>query len=113
MTLPVMYTGKPINVITLSEDDPNDNAFYKAYTYQFVAKTMKVFEQDNDIDWPDYIIFVEDIDLDARVEYMKKYFPDLEEEAYIEPSLGDRIMKRLNPMNKNEEFFIYKTNYGL
>lgn len=112
MTLPVMYSGKPLKVITLPEDDLNDTIIYDSKIYQFVANSMKVFDQDNGVDWPEYIIFVEDIDLEERVEYMRKYFPDLEEVAYIKPSLGDRIMKKLNPVNKNEEFFIYRTNYG-
>ncbi len=113
MTLPVMYTGKPIKVVTIPEDDKNDTLVYNNEIYQFVAQSMKVFEQNNDIDWPQYIIFVEDIDLENRIEYMRSYFPDLEEEAYIKPSLGDRIMKKLNPVNKNEEFFIYKTNFRI
>jgi hypothetical protein len=113
MTLPVLYTGKPIKVVTIPEDDQNDTLDYSNEIYQFVAYSMNVFEHDNGIDWPQYIVFVEDIDLEKRIEYMKQYFPDLEEEAYIKPSLGDRIMKKLNPVNKNEEFFIYKTNYSL
>ncbi len=111
MTLPVFYTGKPLKVVTLPEDDLNDTIVYDSEIYQFVASSMHVFDQDNGIGWPEYIIFVENIDLADRVEYMKRYFPDLEEAAYIKPSLGDRIMKKLNPANKNEEFFIYKTNF--
>jgi hypothetical protein len=109
--MPVLYAGKPLKVITLPEDNPEDTTNYSLIRYQFVVHSMHVFDQDNGIDWPEYIIFVEDIDLEKRVEYMKNYFPDLEREAYIQPSLGDRIMKRLNPANKNEEFFIYKTNF--
>ncbi|MBN2522671.1 MAG: glycosyltransferase family 39 protein [Bacteroidales bacterium] len=111
MMMPVLYAGKPLKVITLPEDNPEDTTNYSLIRYQFVVYSMHVFDQDNGIDWPEYIIFVEDIDLEKRVEYMKNYFPDLEREAYIQPSLGDRIMKRLNPANKNEEFFIYKTNF--
>jgi hypothetical protein len=111
ITLPVFYLGKPLSVVTLSEDNPNDPYHYEHRFYSFIAHSMKVFETDNGIEWPDYIIFVEDIDLENRVEHWKQYFPELEAEAYIKPSLGDRVMKRLNPVNKNEEFFIYKTNY--
>ncbi|MGD2034269.1 MAG: glycosyltransferase family 39 protein [Bacteroidales bacterium] len=112
MTLPVFYVGKPVDVVTIPEDDPDKTAFYDSGKYQFIANSMQVFDLGNDIEWPEYIIFVEDIRLDERVEYMKEnYFPRLEKEAYIEPSPGDRIMKKLNPVNKNEEFFIYKTNY--
>jgi len=110
MMMPVFYSGKPIYVATLPEDNLTDSTAYNPTRYQFVVNSMHPFEKDNGIDWPNYIIFVEDIDLTERVEYMKKYFPDMEDAAYIRPSLGDRIMKRLNPANKNEEFFIYKTN---
>jgi hypothetical protein len=58
---------------------------------------------------PQFVVFVEDINLDERIEIMKDYYPELEFEAYIEPSLADKIMKKLNPNNKNEDFYIYRT----
>lgn len=108
--LPVFYTGRTTDVITLIEDNPNDATSYdNINTYLLRANSMKIFEADNGIAQPQYILFVEDIDLEARIEHMKSYFPNLEYEADIEPSIIDKIMKKLNPVNKNEELFVYKT----
>ncbi len=58
--------------------------------------------------WPEYILFCENIDLDKRVEYFKKFFPKLEHEKTIEPSKLDKIMYKLNTSNRNQTYYIYK-----
>ncbi len=110
MMMPVFYAGKAINVVAMPKFENEDNVDYSTmWSYINVANSFKIFEQDNGIEYPDYIVFVEDINLNERVDKMKKIFPNLHFEKYIEPSLSDKVMKWLNPRNRNEDFYIYKT----
>jgi hypothetical protein len=112
LMLPVFYTGKTIYTVSLSDDIPNDTSQYKEgnlYSYIIPAQSMDVYNILHFIDLPQYVIFVEDIDLEKRIEHMKGYFPNLRYAHEIPPSLLDKVMKKLNPANKNETFYIYKT----
>lgn len=112
LMLPVFYSGKTIYTITLSEDNPNDKSLYETanpYSYIISAQSMNVYNKIDFVDLPQYIIFVEDIDLEKRIAHMKGYFPDLKFVYEVPPSLLDKVMKKLNPVNKNETFYIYKT----
>jgi hypothetical protein len=109
MIMPVFYAGKAFNTVTLSKIDPSDTTIYNTWSYINAATSFKIFEQDSSIQQPEYVIFVEDIDLNQRVENLKQYYPNLAYESYINPSFTDRLMKKLNPNNKNEEFYIYST----
>lgn len=48
--------------------------------------------------------------INARVDTFKKRFPNLKYEATIEPSLIDKTLYWLNPLNDNQTAFIYKIN---
>jgi hypothetical protein len=112
MMLPVFYAGKAINTTTLVDDNPEDTCNYSNLDldkYLRPVFSMKVFQVNSGIDWPQYIIFVGDIDLDKRIIHMKEYFPDLKHEFDVPPSMLDKVMKKLNPANKNESFYIYST----
>ena len=78
MMLPVFYSGKTINTITLMDENPNDTSNYDSlnvYSYIRPAQSMKIFSGKNGIDMPQFVIFVVDKDLEKRVEHMKQYFP--------------------------------------
>jgi hypothetical protein len=112
MMLPVFYSGKTINTITLMDENPNDTSNYDSlnvYSYIRPAQSMKIFSGKNGIDMPQFVIFVVDKDLEKRVEHMKQYFPLLKHMYDVPPSLLDKIMKKLNPVNRNEMFLIYST----
>lgn len=111
--LPVFYTGKAVNTVTLANDNPEDTTDYSKpdpKRYILSANSMKIFQVENGIGWPQYIIFVGDINLNQRILYMKGYFVDLKHEYDVPPSHLDKLMKWLNPANKNESFYIYSTN---
>lgn len=57
---------------------------------------------------PDYIIFSEADNIDARVAAMKQFVKGLTYETTIESSLLDRTMHVLNPVNVNQTYYIYK-----
>jgi hypothetical protein len=110
--MPVFYTGKTINTVVLNEDNPSDTTNYNnlnTYSYIISAHSMNIFNTDSSIELPQYIVFVEDIDIDKRLAHMKQYFPGLEHIFDVPPSMLDKVMKKLNPVNKNETFYIYKT----
>lgn len=112
LMLPVFYTGKTIYTVTLRDDYSSDSSQYEwanPYSYILPAESMNIFNKVKFLDLPQYLIFVEDIELEQRVAHMKEYFPDLQFVYEVPPSILDKIMKKLNPANKNETFYIYKT----
>lgn len=56
---------------------------------------------------PNYIVFVETIDLEKRVAKAREKFPNLTFVTEIEPSFVDKVAHFLNPVNKNESCYIY------
>lgn len=111
MWMPVFYAGKPIQIYVMAKENPEASGYFsKPSGYVSYINTIRIFEVNEDVDNPEYVIFVEDIDLDERVDRVKQTFPNLKFEAHIVPSFVDRIMKKANPVNENEEFFIYRVN---
>ncbi len=110
--MPVFYSGKTIYTITINDDNPADSAAYEyvnKYGYIISANSVHIFNKVKWLNLPQYIIFVEDLDIGKRVEHMKQYFPNLQHVYDVPPSLLDKVMKKLNPANSNETFYIYKT----
>jgi hypothetical protein len=58
---------------------------------------------------PNYIVFNQPENMDARIQNMKRLFPDLTYEATIEPGFIDRVMHFLNKHNANFTSYIYRT----
>jgi hypothetical protein len=59
---------------------------------------------------PNYIIFIQQDNIDKRVAEVRKYFKSLTYEATIQPSFIDNLVHWLNPVNKNHVCYIYKLN---
>ena len=59
-----------------------------------------------------YMLFIEDENLEARVARMQTLYPELEYRATIEPSYIDRLLRFLNPKNQNEIIYIYRFGNG-
>ena len=55
----------------------------------------------------DFILFVNQENLEKRVALMKELIPDLKFQYKAEPGLLDKIVHKLNPVNKNQEIFVY------
>ena len=60
---------------------------------------------------PNYVVFNDEENIEARVQNFKKYFPGLEYEATIEPGLVDKVMHTLNKRNANFTSYIYRIQY--
>ncbi len=57
---------------------------------------------------PAFVLFYQPDNLEARVDSIKQYFPGLVFETYVKPSLMDRFIHWLNPVNANESIYIYR-----
>ncbi len=107
--MPVYYAGRPIKTVNVGPIDTTVMPVLKEGTYFHFPENFKILENQPAANLPDYVVFVEDEKLEQRVEQMKNYFPALSFEAYIEPSFIDKVMKKMNPNNRNEDFYIYST----
>lgn len=58
----------------------------------------------------DYILFFGSEKLDQRVKDYKNIYPNMELVKKCEPSFVDLILKRLNPLNRNEYIEVWKTH---
>ncbi len=59
---------------------------------------------------PAFVLFFQPINIDKRVEDLKKYLPHLVYETTIEPGNADRVLHWLNPINANENIYIYRNS---
>lgn len=57
---------------------------------------------------PGFILFFQPDNLDFRVDRMKGIYPELELESVIEPGTMDYIIYWLNPINANQNIYIYR-----
>ena len=94
---PLFYYGKWIYVCGITKTFTPDSALAH---YNTLDAKMK----------PKYMIFWQAENIGARVDSVKKRFPLLTYEATIEPSLIDKTLYFLNPLNDNQTAFIYRMN---
>ncbi|MFC2107796.1 glycosyltransferase family 39 protein, partial [Bacteroidota bacterium] len=57
---------------------------------------------------PSFFLFMEEENIQQRLNEMKKVFPNLEYETTIYPGFIDNVMHWLNPINKNRVIIIYR-----
>lgn len=57
---------------------------------------------------PSFFLFLEEENLEERVDRMKEIYPGLTYEATIHPGFIDKVMHWLNPINKNRVIIIYR-----
>ena len=60
---------------------------------------------------PDFFIFEGEENIEKRVQSMQKAFPDMVFEVIISPGFMDRILFWLNPVNENQNAYIYRNAY--
>ncbi len=91
---PLFYYGKWFSVCGISKNFNADSALYY-YNYKAAQK-------------PNYVLFVQTENINARVDTLRKRFPTLTYEATIDASLLDKTLHWLNPLNDNQTAYIYK-----
>ncbi|HSG67158.1 MAG TPA: hypothetical protein VK994_00530, partial [Bacteroidales bacterium] len=57
---------------------------------------------------PDFFIFEGDKDIERRVAEMEGFFPDMVYETTIYPGFIDKVLFWLNPVNENQNAYIYR-----
>jgi hypothetical protein len=112
--LPFFYAGKQGFQYLLPKAENPDTiaANYSEWSSKFVKTIYKpeYFLSKTTDSLPDYILFYDGERLNQRVEKMREIFPKMRYETVIHSSLSDALFQKMNPINKNFPFFIYKTN---
>jgi len=80
-------------------------AFMKKDSFESFAKSKDWKKPQNQ---PEFVLFFQPNNLDNRVERMKTVFPELVPETAIEPGMMDKILHWLNPINDNQNIYIYR-----
>ena len=73
-----------------------------------IYKLAKTKHWNNESNQPAFVLFYQPDNLDQRLINMKKILPDLVYETTIEPGNADRVLHWLNPINANENIYIYR-----
>ncbi len=92
---PVFYTGQW----------PQYDAVYRDKTYKDLADLRDWSMLENQ---PSFVCFQTPQDLEMRLDSMMQIFPNLVFDKKLEPSFMDKLIHRINPINANEEIFIYR-----
>jgi hypothetical protein len=92
---PVFYTGSW----------PRYDAIHAKRSYADLANANAWDKVENQ---PDFVVFMRPDKLDQRLDSMKHYLPGLVLERRFRPGIVDMLVHRLNPINANEEIFLYR-----
>jgi hypothetical protein len=102
-------------------EDSNHNADYVMMSHFYLGHWNSYFQINESTDrkkftegftkdnFPDYVVFLEEKNIDRRVDELKQIAPALHPEAIIEPSFMDKLLHWLNPRNANQTIYIYGT----
>ncbi len=94
---PLFYLGKWYSVYGITKQFTPDSVVEK---FKHIPAEMK----------PNYIVFWQAENIEARVDSFKKRFPNTTYVTTIEPGFIDKTLKWLNPINDNQTTYIYKIN---
>jgi hypothetical protein len=101
--LPLYYLGQWVDVYQYAQE-----LTLKPATHYHNLNNLDYFKSVSPEDYPEFILFYGDKNLDNRLKRAMGYFPSLQFETRIDPGFTDRVMTRINPANKNESVFIYR-----
>lgn len=74
----------------------------------YPTDSLFAYLQEHHLPMPNYVVFAEEKNLEARLASIKRYIPNLTFDKYIESSYLDRTMFWLNPVNANLTYYVYK-----
>jgi hypothetical protein len=96
--LPKFYLQQWVEVQEISMKEPWEN--YSTYLSRVDSSQ-----------YPRFILFFDDKDLDYRVNRLKSLIPGLVYEKEIQPGFLDQLLYWLNPLNSNQTIFIYRNTH--
>lgn len=99
---PKFYAGIWSEYYELSKKDD-----LKALVESFDDIERKYHNQLHDRQYPNYVLFFQNTQLEERVAAWKKFYPHLRYCETIEPGFFDRMLHQLNPVNSLETVIIY------
>ena len=114
----MVYLSKDPNIQLLAFEDTNHDGLKMALRF-YLKRWLPILEVSSIHPWdevlngvttmPDYILFMEDTNLENRVAAAKKYFPTLHYVKTIEQGIIDDLLHKMNPNNNvNQVIYIYK-----
>lgn len=68
----------------------------------------KVYKNVSAKDYPEFVLFFDDVNIQQRVDSVKKIVPNLVYETTIEPGFTDKILYKMNHYNGNQTIVIYR-----
>lgn len=92
--LPLFYLGQWPEVLSVCQDHPMPE-------FENALRTNPGLQ-------PSFVLFFDSKNLQPRLEEMKKVLPGLVPESVIDPGLMDKLLHWLNPVNANQQVFIYR-----
>jgi len=101
--LPLFYLGHWANIYQLSQEVSKKTA-----SHYHSLESLDYFRSSNPAEYPEFILFFGDKNLDGRLKNVMTIFPSLQYETRIDPGFTDRFMTWINPANKNESMYIYR-----
>ena len=110
--LPISYLGKWVNVyqVVKPETVPDSLNYGFLTRYQKRVRSIESIKQIPGSEYPQYVLFYGNDNLELRVAEMQKHYPDLTFEKHIDQSLLDDLLYKANPrFNQNMDFYIYRT----
>ncbi len=72
------------------------------------ANVVGTWYKENYLNMPDFVIFEGEKNIEYRLAEVKKVFPDIVYETTVSPGMIDRILFWLNPVNENQNVYIYR-----
>ena len=76
----------------------------QSYSDESLSEALVQWKK-NDVN---YLLIVEEKDLEMRKQRILNHLPDATFETIIEPSFMDKVLHWLNPYNQNERVYVYK-----
>lgn len=113
-SFPDFYFGRPLIKYYLFKSDYQiDSSIVDSYinisenNYQLYSKDF--FTNKSEDEKPKFVLFVEEKNLQKRLNEYQEYFPEMSLQIVIEPSLADKTIEFFNKGNLAQKIFIYKT----
>ena len=90
---PQFYLGKHLDYYAILQNNGGYETFYK---------------KSSSLNDPGFILFYHKENIESRVDSIKKIYPQIVFEKKIEPGNVDKILYWLNPINDNQDIYIYR-----
>jgi len=109
--LPSFYSGQWMDMYVISKVEKIDSTLFgeiRVGHHYFMELYDKDYFKIHPDKKPQYALFIGNTRLEERIKTLEEVFPNLSFEKQIDPGFIDKVLYKLNPVNKNETIYIYK-----